>query len=908
MRTRVAKLAFNRGLVSRLGLARADIKRLAMAAETQTNWVSRVLGSMMIRPGLGYIGASYGNAFARYIPFEFSASDKAQLELTASLMRVRIDDALVTRGSVSSAVANGTFTTNLNSWTDSDETGGTSAWVTGGYMGLTGNGTAAAIRDQTVTVAAADQGDEHALRIIIQRGPVILRVGSTAGGDEYITETELATGTHSLTFTPTGGFRIRFMSRLKRQVLVDSVAVEASGVMTLPTPWVEADLRKVRYDQSGDIIFCACAGYTQRKIERRSTTSWSVVQYLPTDGPFRTENIGPITITPSALSGNITLTASSALFKSTMAPSTNNAGALLSITSDGQRVEALNTAAQNTFTSAIRVTGVDASRVFSLIIVDLTATGSTVTLQRSLESDTGPWEDVTTYTTDQTITYDDGLDNQIAWYRLGIKTGDYVAGSVDMTLDYALGSITGVVRLTAFSSATSVSAEVITDLGDTAATDIWAEGVWSDRLGWPSAVALAEGRMCWSGKDQFLGSISDAFDGFDPEFEGDAGPIQRSIGSGPVDTIQWMIAIGRLILGGEAAEISCRSSSLDEPLTPTNFNPKKASTQGSAAVQAVAIDDRAVYVQRGGSRVYELAFNGESLDYASTNLSALVPDIGSPQIVAMAVQRQPDTRIHFVRSDGTAALLTYDKVEQVLCWSEVETDGDIEDVCVLGADAADEEDSVYYSVKRTINAATVRYLEKWALESECRGDAQLCKLADSFVTYTGVATATITAAHLAGEEVVVWADGEDVGTDTDGTQIYTLNGSGQATLTATVTNYVVGLAYSASYKSAKLVELMQQAGGSLTDTQMLKGLALILADVHAQGIKYGHSLTESEMNNLPLTKDGTDVNVDAVHTDYVTEKITMPGGWSADARLCLLAKAPRPVTVLAALAELEHHG
>ena len=907
MRTRVAKLAFNRGLCSRLGLARADIKRLAMAAETQTNWVSRVLGSMMIRPGLGYIGASASNAFARYIPFEFSASDKAQLELTASLLRVRVSDALITRGSVSSAVANGTFTSNLTSWTDNDESGGTSAWVTGGYMGLTGNGTAAAIRDQTVTVAAGDQGDEHALRIIIQRGPVILRVGSTAGGDEYITETELATGTHSLAFTPTGDFRIRFMSRLKRQVLVDSVAVEASGVMTLPTPWIEADLRKIRYDQSGDIIFCACAGYTQRKIERRATRSWSVVQYLPTDGPFRTENVGPITIASNALSGNVTLTASAALFKSTMAPSTNNAGALLSITSDGQRVESLNVAAQNTFTSAIRVTGVDSSRVFSIIIVDLSATGSTATLQRSLESDAGPWEDVTTYTTDQTITFDDGLDNQIAWYRLGIKTGGYVAGTIDFTLDYALGSITGTVRITAYASATSVSAEVITDLGDTAATDIWAEGVWSDRRGWPSAVAFAEGRLCWAGKDQFLGSISDAFDGFDPEFEGDAGPIQRSIGPGPVDTIQWMLALGRLILGGEAAEISCRSSSLDEPLTPTNFNPKKASTQGSANVQAADVDDRGIFVDRSGSKVYELAFGNETLDYASTHLSALVPDIGLPQIVALGVQRRPDTRIHFVRSDGTAALLTYDKVEQVLCWSEVETDGTIEDVCVLGAAAGDEEDAVYYSVKRTINAATVRYLEKWALESQCRG-ATLCRLADSFVTYTGAATATITAAHLAGENVVVWADGDDVGTSSTGTQTYTLNGSGQATLAAAVTNYVVGLPYSASYKSSKLVELMQTAGGSLTDTQLLKGLALILADVHAQGLKYGNTLTESEMNNLPLTKDGTNVDVDAVHTDYVTEKITMPGGWSVDARLCLLAKAPRPVTVLAALAELEHHG
>jgi hypothetical protein len=46
-----ALLAFNRGLQSRLGLARIDLERTALAAEVQTNWMPRSLGSMMLRPG-----------------------------------------------------------------------------------------------------------------------------------------------------------------------------------------------------------------------------------------------------------------------------------------------------------------------------------------------------------------------------------------------------------------------------------------------------------------------------------------------------------------------------------------------------------------------------------------------------------------------------------------------------------------------------------------------------------------------------------------------------------------------------------------------------------------------------------------------------------------------------------------
>jgi hypothetical protein len=252
-------------------------------------------------------------------------------------------------------------------------------------------------------------------------------------------------------------------------------------------------------------------------------------------------------------------------------------------------------------------------------------------------------------------------------------------------------------------------------------------------------------------------------------------------------------------------------------------------------------------------------------------------------------------------------MLVFDKVEQVICWLEIDTDGSIEDVAVLPGNIGDDEDFVYYSVKRTINSVTKRFLEKWAFESTCRGDAQLCNLADSFVSYTGVAATVINVAHLVGKQVVVWADGADVGTAADGTLIHTVSGGGTITLAAAATNVVVGLRYTAPWKSAKLVELMEHLGGSLLDTQRIKSLGLILADVHAKGLKYGFDLTEANMQDLPEIEKGTTVAANAVRADYANEPLTPPGGWSTDARLCLLAKAPRPCTVLAAIAEFEHH-
>lgn len=884
-RQTVSLRTFNRGLLSPLALARTDIERTALSAETFDNWMPRNLGSMMLRPGKKYLGSTRNDLTSEFIPFVFSTDDTALCELTDSTLRVWVSDTLISRTAVSTAVTNGTMTTDITAWTDNDEVGGTSVWVTGDYMGLTGNGTAAAIREQQITVAAGDQSVEHALDIVIERGPVTLRVGSTSGDDDYISETTLDTGSHSLALTPTGNFFIEFSSRVKRQVLVDSCDIASSGTMEVTAPWASADLGKIRYDQSGDILYIAASGYQQYKIERRATNSWSVVKYKTDDGPFLGINISPTTIASDAISGNVTLTASAPLFKST------NVGGLYRLVSTGQTVSSSLTA-QNTFTNPIRVTGVTTSRVFTLTISG--RVDSTITLQRSLTASTGPWEDVNSYTADTTVAIDDGLDNQIAWYQLGIKTGDYGTDTVICAMDYPLGSIEGVVRITAYTSSLLVDAEVIVDLGNTDATDDWYEGEWSSRRGFPSSVAFAEGRLGWAGKDKTWLSVSDSFTTFDDLVAGDSGPITRTIGSGPVDTINWMVATRRLLIGAEGSEFTMRSSSEDEPLTPSNAHMKSFSTQGSDAVGAVKLDSSAIYVQRGGTRLYEAGF-GQDYEFQSNDLTNFYPEAGDSPIVHIAVQRQPDTRIHCVRADGTVSIMLHDRTENISCWIK-HSGSTVEDVVVLPGGNGDGEDAVYYVVNRTVNGSTVRYLEKWALESQCQGSTESRQL-DSHIIYSGASTTSMTGLdHLEGETVKVWGGGKDLGS-------YTVS-SGAITLSEAVTDACIGLSYTAQFKSSKLAYAAGQ-GTALAQKKNLTTLGVILYNTHYQGLEYGPDFTN--MDNLPKMSKGAEVADDTVHSTFDEESFSFPGQWDTDSRLCLQATSPKPVTVLAAIIGIETH-
>lgn len=888
-RENTALVKFNAGKLSTQGLARVDLDRTRFSAETQTNYIPKTLGPMMLRPGLGYIGSTYQHNKAFHIPYIAAIDDTALIELTALSMRVRINDTVVSRVSVSTAFTNGTFNSDLTGWTDADQSGATSQWVTGGYMGLTGTAFNKAIRKQTLTIAGADQNKEHGIRITITRGAARIRVGSTDGDDDYVQATELLPGTHSIAFTPTGGSAyVELASYTKYQTLIDSIAIEASGDMVLPTIWPEASLFSLRHAQSIDVIFCACYGYKPQRIERHGVRSWSVVDYVTEDGPYMVQNTGATTLAASAISGDITLTASQSLFKST------NVGGLFSIVSAGQTVTSTLTG-EGQYTNFIRVVGTGSSRTFSVTISGTWA--GTITLQRSFTDDSSPANTTTTYTTNQTnLNVSDGLDNEIVYYRLGFNTGQYTSGSATATLSYSSGGLTGVVRITAYSSPTSATASVLTDLGGTAATSNWSEGLWSDRRGYPSATALYEGRLWWAGKGTIVGSVSDAYNSFDPDTEGDSGPINRTIGEGPIDKINYILPLQRLMLGGQGSEFSIRSSAFDEIITPDNFNIKSVSTQGSDNIAAVKMDNSGIFAQQGATRVFEFVYNSDIFDYEVQELTTLVPEQCQATITKMIIQRKPDTRIHCILEDGTVGLLTYNKAEQVNGWVDIVSDGAdglIEDAVVLPGGV---EDTVYYVVKRTIDGSTVRYLEKWALESECVGE-DLNKQVDSFIVYNSTSTTTITGlSTLEGEEVEVWADGMDVGPLTVS--------SGQITLSTAASKVVVGLYYRARFKSVKLAYAAE--GTALTMHKRVPQVGLILNNTHRYGVKYGGDF--DHLQSLPAEYQGKFLGDNEIIAAYDDEQMSLNGDWDTDSRICLQSESPKPAFIIGLTFTVETNG
>lgn len=893
------------GVHDATALTRIDLERMRLAAETQTNFMAKATGPGFMRPGLEYLFTTTGTT--RLKEFVFGATDASNMVFSDEEMRVAVDDELITRPSVTAAVTSGTFAASTG-WTLT-ATDGATATISGGYLNLTATARGSTAT-ATQTVAITETNTEHAFRIVVERGPVLFRCGSSSGGEQYIAETSLKTGTHSLAFTPTGANAyILFKNDDRMLRRVDSITIESAGVMSIATPWAAADLPLMRFAQSADVVFVACEGHQPRRIERRAARSWSVVLYGPDDGPFTAERTRRVKLKSSVTEGNGTLTADGNFFNA------NHVGALFKLFNEGQ-VMSFTLADDGQSTDPIRVTGVyDLDNKAFDRRWEFTITGTwtaEIWAQRSFDDAETGYVDyrnaasgtVTAITTNVAgVTMNDADNNAIIYYRFAIKDGDYTSGSATISINYQSGGGSGICRVVGYTSPTEVDIEVLTPFKNTTFTDDWQEGEWSANQTYPSAVCLADGRLWWSGSDKLWGSVSDAFEGFDEDLEGDAGPINRSIATGGVNATQWLMSLQRLIAGTEGAVAVAKSSSLDEPITPTNLSIRNSSTTGAAPVDPAMIDTRGLFIERSGQAVMEVVFDGSSGDYVVTQLSKLTTDLFSSGVKHLAVQRRPDTRIWMVMDDGSCVCCLYEPAQEVLAFIPIETDGTFESVSVL---PADEQDRVYFVVARTIGGSTVRYIEKMALDSEVVPDTY-CYVMDSFVRQAAVGSPSTTVsvgAHLAGETVVCWADGAPVETSQGVRGEFVVNGSGNITVPTAVTEAVAGLPYRARYKSARLA-YGATGGSALLQKKHVSQIGPIMTNFTRYGVKFGADFTT--MYAPPVNVGG--VAASEIQTSIVDEVAYPLGGyWDTDSRICCEVNSPYTATIMGIVFDITTSG
>lgn len=701
-------------------------------------------------------------------------------------------------------------------------------------------------------------------------------------GWRFIAETKTSTSVSRMVgfrFSTEQAYILEF-GNLYIRFYKDQGRIETGGSpYEIASPYAAADLSGLKFAQSADVLYIVHPDYAPRKLSRTGHTSWTLTTISFPDGPYLPENdVTSLTLTPSATTGTITLTASAALFTA------SQVGALFRLRHNGSSM--IVDVSSEAYESG-------SLPIYGKYWVDLTPNindgwSGKVTIQRSIDG-AATWMDEAVFTG---VAERDFFETEVGViYRIVCKAGEYSSGSCQVSLYQT--QHWGVVRITAFTSATSVAAVVVSLLGGTMATHQWMEGAWSDARGWPSCVCFFKERLCFANTayqpQTFWASSAGKYEYFAPSILDDA-PLTLTLLSDQVNAILWMVSRGNsLVLGSTDGPWQLSATNAAEPLTPTNFDIVKQIVHGSQDLSPVEAGAAILFVERAERKLRELVYDFQSDSYLAPDLTLLAEHITRTGIVDTAYQLNPDPTVWVVRADGVLAGMSYERGQNVVAWHRHVTDGNVESVATIpGADR----DEVWLLVRRTINGVTRRYVELLENNEWAATKADYFHV-DCGLTYSGTPVATVSGlTHLFGKTVSILGDGAQFPQQV-------VSASGELTISKACSKIHVGLPFTGKL-SPMPIEVPSQLGTAQGQTKRL--VSVILRLLNSLGGRIGIDEGNLELISYRVPEDPMDASPPLFTGDVV---VSYRGGYSRSGNVTIVHDIPLPFTITAIVRQMQ---
>lgn len=534
------------------------------------------------------------------------------------------------------------------------------------------------------------------------------------------------------------------------------------------TPWTEAMLPDLDYVQSADTMFVFHPNLPTYRIQRFSDTAWDV-------------SVAPFTVTPVDEIGDN--------FATSLTLSAATVGAGRTVVASGATFLAADVGRSITYLGGtLKITlFTDSTHVTGDITTPFTSTAIPVSVWTLTDS---PFSTVTP-SVKSPLEVAVTLTSDINAFRV-TDIGKWVSING------------GLVLITGFTSALIVTGIIKQELTGVVAAPpnswILRGAQWSATSGYPRTGTIYQQRLILGGSPRFpqtfWGSSTGLYLDFTlGTFDDDA--FTYTLGSDQLNPIRHLSSgkvLSALTYGGE---FSIRGG-VEKPITPTNLQVDNETNYGCGAIRPIRIGKSLVFVQRNNTKLRLMKYYAADDAYDSTDITALSEHITGPGLSdrscgQLSFAQEPDPLAYGIRSDGVIAALTISTEQNVTAWMRHTTDGVYESACTIPTTGGDQ---TWQIVKRTINGATVRYVERLVPGV----------LVDCGILGTSGPGANVWSglAHLQGKTVACIADGSDMGN-------FVVAG-GQITLPRNAFAVTIGLPYTCTIKP--LVPELQTGTGS----------------------------------------------------------------------------------------------
>jgi hypothetical protein len=609
--------------------------------------------------------------------------------------------------------------------------------------------------------------------------PLLQGPAEACPGTIFVAKAKAACALKTYEFNATQGYQIELGEFYARFYTNDVQIMDGGDPYEIETPWTLAQVRAMYTCQSLDALYCAVRSIGLKKIQRTSADTFEIVDHDLRNGPFEARNNDQaVTVSASATTGGITITASAALFEA------GDVGGLMEI-------EAGSFSTIHSWEAGMTCAN-----------GNLCQSNGGVYLKTGGNNRTGTVPPIHIEGTEY-----DGLD--------GKDINDKGPYGAAWTFQY---NLFGLIRFTGYTSATEMTATVLTPLASTAPCWRWRFGAFSTRRGFPEIVEIWQERLALAKDSSVYGSVSGGLDDFATRNE--LGDISRDesfrVDLPGADPVRWLHGDQSLVAGTSTAEHVLSAASAATGAGPGNIDRSEPEDNGSSAARPVKVNGRLVHIQRARSKVVQFAYDtNRLLRDESPNLSRFADHIGAVGLAEMAWIKEPERHMWFRRDDGTLAVMGYDANEQFLAWATRTLGGG---VLATSISANTDPDGRFAQLWIAVEAGE----EYWVLRMapvRTSIDTGEQVMTDAAVRRTGAASALVQAPHLAGRTVDVCADGRPV-------MALALDEAGEATLPFEAEDVIAGLRFDAE------LEFLPPAGGSENGPSLGKAKRASRIDLH----------------------------------------------------------------------------
>jgi hypothetical protein len=243
------------------------------------------------------------------------------------------------------------------------------------------------------------------------------------------------------------------------------------------------------------------------------------------------------------------------------------------------------------------------------------------------------------------------------------------------------------------------------------------ENVWSATRGWPRTVTFHEGRLYFGGSKSrpstIWGSKIGLFFDFAPTESLDDDAVEATLDTNDLNVITDIISARDFQVFTTGGEFYVPQAGTD-PVTPLTFTFKQVSRNGiKPGTRVQSVESGSVYIQRQGKSLNEFVFTDTQATYVTQRISLLSGHLmKNPQRIALrkaSNTEEADLLLMTNVDDGSMAVFSMMRAQSITSPSEFTTDGEFIDV---GVDV----NSIYAVTKRIFNGTARYFVELFGFE------------------------------------------------------------------------------------------------------------------------------------------------------------------------------------------------